>query len=45
MFSKHLSALVIDWFGRKENSFLRVIDVNVVTWLLMNSYIFVCIEF
>ena len=45
MFSKHLSASVINWFGRKENSFLRVIDVGVVTWLWMNSYIFVCIEF
>ena len=45
MFSKHLSASVINWFGRKGNSFLRVIDVGVVTWLWMNSYIFVCIEF
>ena len=31
MFSKHLNASVINWFGRKGNSFLRVIDVGVVT--------------
>jgi hypothetical protein len=45
MFSKHLSVSVINWFGRKGNSFLRVIDVGVVAWLWMNSYSFVCIEF
>ena len=45
MFSKHWSALVINWFGRKENSFWRMIGVGVVSWLGINSYIFVCIEF
>ena len=45
MFSKHLSDSVINWLGRKGNSFLRVIDVGVVSWLWMKSYIFVCIEF
>jgi hypothetical protein len=45
MFSKHLSVSVINWFGRKRIFFLRVIDLGVVTWLWMNSSIFVCIEF
>ena len=45
MFSKHLSASVIHLFGRKENLFLRVVGVGVVSWLWMNSYISVCMEF
>jgi hypothetical protein len=45
IFSKHLSVSVINKFGRKENSFLRVIGVGVVAWLWMKSYILVCIEF
>ena len=45
IFSKHLSVSVINWLGRKENSFLRVLDVGMVIWLWMYSYIFVCIEF
>ena len=45
MLSKHLSASVSNWFGRKGNSFWRVIDVAVVSWLWINSYIFVCVDF
>ena len=45
IFSKHLSVSVINWFGRKGNSFLRVVGVGVVAWLWMKSYILVCIEF
>ena len=45
IFSKHLSVSVINWLGRKGNSFLRVLDVGMVIWLWMYSYIFVCIEF
>ena len=45
IFSKHLSVSVINWFGRKENYFLRVIGVGVVAWLWMKSYTLVCIEF
>ena len=45
MFSKHLSASIINWFGRYGNSFLRVLNVGAVPWLCMKLYIFVCIEF
>ena len=45
IFSNHLSVSVINLFGRKGNSFLRVFGVGVVVWLWMKSYILVCIEF
>ena len=45
MFSRHRSASVIDWFERKVNLLWRVVGVGVVSWLWMNSYSSVCIEF
>ncbi len=45
MLSRHRSASVINSFGRKGNLFWRVVGVGVVSWLWMNSYIYVCIEF
>lgn len=44
MLSKQRSVSVINSFGRKGNLFLRVIDVGVVSWLWMKSYISLCIE-
>ena len=45
MFSKHRSASVIHLFGRKGNLFFRMVGVGVVSWVWMNSYISVCMEF
>ena len=37
IFSKHPSASVISWLGRKGNFLWRVVGVGVVTWEWMNS--------
>ena len=45
MFSRHRSASMINWFGRKGNLFWRVVGVGIVSWLWMYSCISAYIEF
>ena len=45
MFSRHRSASMINWLGRKGNLLQSVVGVGVVSWLWMNLYNYICIEF
>ena len=45
MFSRQRSDSIINWFGRKGNLLWRVVGVGVISWLWIDSYNFLYIEF